>query len=156
MLAFLPVLRSETGKKSARCGRRLSTLCSIFWVLEPQNLISSNGAGRGGGFLFRGRREQKPAFPPCPCRPAASSQPKGLHQKRASYEARNELEEPGRRDGGRSVASTVCHETPPQKNAAIWPFFLAISELSFGYIYIYIFFFSSFFFSYHLATWSPA
>ena len=32
--------------------RRLSTSYSIFLVLEPQNLVSFNGAGRGGGVFF--------------------------------------------------------------------------------------------------------
>ena len=44
--------------------RRLTTSNGDFGVLEPENLIRINGTGRGGGVHFRGRREQKAAFPP--------------------------------------------------------------------------------------------
>ena len=60
-LAFLPVLRSKTGKNQP--GAALEHLTWRFFVLEPENSITFNGAVE---FIFRGRREQKGEIPPCP------------------------------------------------------------------------------------------
>ena len=50
-LAFLPVLRSKTGENQPGAAPE-HLLISDFFVLEPQNLISSNGTERGGGVDF--------------------------------------------------------------------------------------------------------
>ena len=66
------VLRSKTRKNQPYAALEHLKLAKIgVWSLEPQNLVSSNGAEWGGGVnfsrnFFRGRREQKAAFPPWP------------------------------------------------------------------------------------------
>ena len=60
-------------------------------------------------------------------------QPAPKNTSEASYEARNEPEEclGSTMADGRSLASTVFHETP--RNATTWPFLLAISEVGWAF-----------------------
>ena len=52
--AAFPAFCLFCGAKQAKTSpvRRLSTLYSIFLVLEPQNLVSFNGAGKGVAFFL--------------------------------------------------------------------------------------------------------
>ena len=63
-LAFLPVLRSKTGKNQPGAARENLLKWRFFLVLETESLVAFKQWQWAVGFFFCGRREQKAEIPP--------------------------------------------------------------------------------------------